>query len=81
MEEKKRQSVRTVMFLSVKRHSTDTYVDQSEVVFVNGKLFRSNLLFQGRGIGALETEEEVEGKHLFWMFNVIPHVSSLPKQQ
>lgn len=70
------------MFLSVKRHSTDTYVDQSEVVFVNGKLFRSNLLFQGRGIGALETEEEVEGKtFILDVFNVIPHVSSLPKQQ
>lgn len=36
---------------------TDTYVDQSEVVFINGKLFRSNLLFQGRGIGALKREE------------------------
>lgn len=36
---------------------TDTYVDQSEVVFINGKLFRSDLLFQGRGIGALKREE------------------------
>lgn len=35
----------------------DTYVDQSKVVFVHGKLFRSNLLFQGRGIGALQGEE------------------------
>lgn len=32
---------------------TDTYIDQSKVVFIYGKLFRSNLLFQGRGIGAL----------------------------
>lgn len=37
---------------------TDTYVDQSKVVFINGKLFRSNLLFQGRGIGALEKKEK-----------------------
>lgn len=36
----------------------DAYIDQSKVVFVNGKLFRSNLLFQGRGIGALQEEEE-----------------------
>lgn len=44
--------------------SSDTYVNQSEVVFINGKLFRSNLLFQGRGIGALKKrinkEEEEE---------------------
>ncbi|TNN37475.1 hypothetical protein EYF80_052366 [Liparis tanakae] len=32
------------------------YVDQSEVVLVHGKLFRSNLLFQGGGIGALQEE-------------------------
>lgn len=36
----------------------DTYIDQSKVMFINGKLFRSNLLFQGRGIGALQEEEE-----------------------
>lgn len=35
---------------------TDTYVDQSKVVFINGELFRSNLLFQGGGIGALERQ-------------------------
>lgn len=27
--------------------ATGTYVDQSKVVFIHGKLFRSNLLFQG----------------------------------
>lgn len=27
-------------------------------MFINGKLFRSNLLFQGRGIGALEKKKE-----------------------
>lgn len=40
----------------------DTYVDQPKVVFINGKLFRSNLLFQGRGIGALQEEEKKEEK-------------------
>lgn len=30
-----------------------TYIDQPEVVLIYGKLFRSNLLLQSRGIGAL----------------------------
>lgn len=33
--------------------ATHTYIDQSKVVLIHGKLFWSNLLFQGRGIGAL----------------------------
>ena len=39
------------------------HIDQSEVVFIYGKLFRSNLLLQSGGIGALrevETETETE---------------------
>lgn len=37
---------------------THTYIDQSKVVFINGKLFWSNLLFQGWGIGALKEERD-----------------------
>lgn len=36
-----------------------TYIDQSKVVFIHGKLFRSNLLFQSRGIGALQGQQEL----------------------
>lgn len=35
----------------------DTYMIRSKAALVNGKLFRSNLLFQGRGIGTLQEEE------------------------
>lgn len=49
----------------------DTHVDQSKVVFINGKLFRSNLLFQGRGIGALQEEERKrESQQTFWENNI-----------
>ena len=44
---------------------TDTYVDQSKVVFVDWELLRTNVFFQSRGIGALrrsEREERRRGK-------------------
>lgn len=40
-----------------------TYVDQSKVVFIHGKLFRSNLLFQGWGIGALKQQR----RYILWI--------------
>lgn len=35
-----------------------TYIDQSEVVLIHRKLFWSDLLFQGRGIGALQNRKK-----------------------
>lgn len=42
-----------------------TYIDQPKVVLINGKLFRSNLLFQGRGIGALKKKRNSKIKLSF----------------
>ena len=35
-------------------HLKNTYVDQSEVVFIDWKLLWTNVFFQSRGIGALK---------------------------
>lgn len=58
-KEKKRESKwRLVTTDGCSSNVANTYIDESKVVFINGKLFRSNLLFQGRGIGALTGEEQ-----------------------
>lgn len=36
--------------------SSDTHVDQSKVVFVDGELLRADVFLQGRGIGALKDQ-------------------------
>jgi len=55
---------------------SDTYVDQSKVVFVNGKLLWTNVFLQSRGIGALKWQKErrKKVKYLLIILNIHSHL-------